>query len=115
MIKLSRSFFGAIFAIAPILWYAQGQASTGAIAGNADPGAQIVVTADSGAVVGFMAACDGTYKAEALKPGHYSIGENSPHHAVRKLSVEAGAVAHVDLGAASADSTRACNVKNQKH
>jgi hypothetical protein len=70
MTRLSRSFFGAIIAIAPILSYAQGPASTGTITGSADPGAQIVVTGtDSGAVIGIMAACDGTYKAEGLKLG----------------------------------------------
>jgi len=115
MTNLSRYFVGAIIAIASSILYAQDTGSTGVIAGNADPGSQIVVTGtDSGSVIGVMATCDGTFKAENLKPGHYSIVEKGPHHAVRKLSVEAGAVAHVDLGSASAESTRACNGRDQK-
>jgi hypothetical protein len=115
MITFSRFLIGAIIAAAPSLLYAQGTESTGSIAGNADPGAQVVVTGtESGSVIGIMATYDGTYKAEGLKPGHYSIVEKGPHHAVRKLSVEAGAVSHVDLGSVSADSTRACNAKAQK-
>ena len=115
MIKLSPLVVAAVVAIGPGLLRAQGAGSTGSIAGNADPGAQIVVTGiDNGSVIGVMAECDGTYKAENLKPGRYSIVEGGPHHAVRKLSVDAGAVAHVDLGSANADSTRACIDKGQK-
>jgi hypothetical protein len=112
----SGFFLVAVLTIAPSLLHEQVVAPSGFIEGNADPGAQIVITgADDGSVIGVMAACDGTYKTNALKPGHYSIVEGGPHHAVRKLSVEAGTVAHVDLGAASPTSTRECNERAQKH
>ena len=107
------SYYVAVFMVfSPSLVYAQGATSTGTIAGIADPGSQIVVTGlDNGAVIGVMAACDGAYKAENLKPGRYSIVEGGLHHAVRKLSVNAGSVSHVDLGAPTSDSTQACNDK----
>ena len=109
--KLSTYLVAGLVALSPGLLYAQSD-STGSIAGTADPGAQIVVTGrDSGAVIGVGADCEGMYKAENLKPGQYSIVEGGPHHAVRKLSVKAGAVSHVDLGAATAESTRACKDK----
>ena len=112
----SRFFLFAALAIAPGLLHEQMVAPSCFIAGNADPGAQIVITGtDDGLVIGVMAACDGTYKTNALRPGHYSIVEGGPHHAVRKLTVEAGTVAHVDLGSASPTSTRECNDKAQKH
>jgi hypothetical protein len=111
MFRISIYFVAALVSFAPNVLHAQGTASTGSIAGSADPGAQIVLTADGGGVIGIMATCDGAYKAEQLKPGRYSIVEGGPHHAVRKVSVEAGAVSHVDLGAASAESARACKDK----
>jgi hypothetical protein len=114
MLKFSRYFIAGLLVLAPNLSLAQAEAATGSIAGSADPGAQIVVTGiDSGVVVGIVASCDGKYKAENLKPGRYAIVEGGAHHAARKLSVDAGAMAHVDLGAASADSTRACNAKRR--
>ena len=113
MFKISTCFIAALVVFAPNVLHAQGAPSTGSIAGSADPGAQIVLTANGGAVIGIMATCDGTYKAEDLKPGKYSIVEGGPHHAVRKLSVKAGEVSHVDLGAANADSIRACRDKKQ--
>jgi hypothetical protein len=76
--------------------------TTGSIAGAADGGAQIVVTnLDTGAIIGIMAKCDGTYRAEALKPGRYSIVEGGPKHAVRTLAVVAGQESQVDLAPAS--------------
>src|ERR1700679_3430113 len=55
MITFSRFLIGAIIAAAPSLLYAQGTESTGSIAGNADPGAQVVVTGtESGSVIGIM-------------------------------------------------------------
>jgi hypothetical protein len=46
--------------------------TTGSIAGMADGGAQIVVTnVANGEVLGIMAKCDGTYRAEPLKPGRW--------------------------------------------
>jgi hypothetical protein len=72
--------------------------TTGSIAGAADGGAQIVVTnLDTGAITGIMAKCDGTYRAEALKPGRYSIVEGGPKHALRTLAVVAGQESQVDL------------------
>ncbi|AEU37679.1 carboxypeptidase-like regulatory domain-containing protein [Granulicella mallensis] len=113
MLKFSIFSAAILLALAPGLLQAQDSSSTGSIVGSADPGAQIILTGnDSGSVIGIMATCEGTYKAENLKPGRYSIVEGGPHHAVRKLSVEAGGVSHVDLGAASADSTRKCNAKD---
>jgi hypothetical protein len=114
--RLSRYSIALIVALAPSLSHARTDASTGSIVGSADPGAQIVVTAtDSGLVVGIVAACDGKYAAASLKPGRYSIVEGGPHHAPRTLSVEAGGVSHVDLGAATTNSTRTCNDKKGKH
>jgi hypothetical protein len=113
MFKFSTCSMTALLIFAPAMMQAQG--ATGAIAGSADPGAQIVVTGvDSGAVIGIMASCDGTFKAENLKPGRYAIAEGGAHHATRKLSVDAGATAHVDLGAPSADAMRACTEKAKK-
>ena len=76
--------------------------TTGSIAGAANGGAQIVVTnLDTGAITGIMAKCDGTYRAEALKPGRYSIVEGGPKHAVRTLTVAAGHESQVDLAPTS--------------
>jgi hypothetical protein len=116
MINLSKVLFATVVFIAPGIMSAQTNVPSGSIAGIADPGAQIIVTGlHGGSVIGIVAACDGTYKAENLKPGQYSIVEGGPHHATRKLSVDAGVVSHVDLGSATADSTRACNEKKQGH
>lgn len=68
------------------------------IKGSADPGAQIVVTSeDTGSVMGYVAAGDGTYRAGPLAPGRYSIVEQGAHHAVRHLSVSADRDGEVDL------------------
>ena len=62
--------------------------------------AQAVVTnVESGQVVGIVAKCDGSYRADGLRPGRYEIVEGGPHHAVRKLSVAEGQDSHVDLAA----------------
>ena len=72
--------------------------TTGGITGFANGGAQIVVTnVATGEVAGFMAKCDGTYRAEPLKPGRYQIVEGGPNHAVRTVGVTAGLESHVDL------------------
>jgi len=72
--------------------------TTGSIAGIADGGAQIVVTnVATGEVSGFMAKCDGTFRAEPLKPGRYHIVEGGAGHAVRTLGVDAGKESQVDL------------------
>jgi hypothetical protein len=74
----------------------------GSIAGAADAGAQIVVTSLSdGQVIGIMAKCDGTYRAEELKPGRYKIVVNGPNHAAREVGVSAGKESQVDLAPAS--------------
>jgi hypothetical protein len=74
----------------------------GSIAGAADAGGQIIVTSLSdGQVIGIMAKCDGTYRAEELKPGRYKIAENGPHHAEREVGVSAGKESQVDLAPAS--------------
>jgi hypothetical protein len=72
--------------------------TTGSIAGTADGGAQIVVTnVATGEVSGFMAKCDGTFRAEPLKPGRYHIVEGGAGHAVRTIGVDAGKESQVDL------------------
>jgi len=72
--------------------------TTGSIAGIADGGAQIVVTnVATGEVSGFMAKCDGTFRAEPLKPGRYHIVEGGAGHAVRTVGVDAGKESQVDL------------------
>ncbi len=77
---------------------AQAKSATGSITGKADPGAQIVVTnVENGQVVGVVAKCDGSYRANDLRPGRYEIVEGGPHHAVKKLSVVEGQGSHVDL------------------
>lgn len=79
---------------------AQAKSATGSIIGKADPGAQIVVTnVEDSQVVGVVAKCDGSYRADGLRPGRYEIVEGGPHHAVRKLSVVEGQDSHVDLAA----------------
>jgi hypothetical protein len=114
MFKLSTYFVAGLLVLVPTALRAQGAASTGSIAGSADPGAQIIVTGtDSGTVIGVVADCDGKYKAENLKPGRYAIVEGGAHHATRKLSVNAGAVSEVDLGSATPESTRACIEKKK--
>jgi hypothetical protein len=116
MLKLPRCLFATLIVLPSSFLIAQSPGSTGSIVGGADPGAQIVLTGvDSGSVIGILATCDGTYKAENLKPGRYTIVEGGPHHAVRKFSINPGAISHVDLGAASTDSIRACNAKKQIH
>ncbi|NGZ85541.1 carboxypeptidase-like regulatory domain-containing protein [Duganella aceris] len=76
--------------------------TSGCIAGFANGGAQIVVTSlATGEVSGFMAKCDGTYRAEPLKPGRYQIVEGGPNHAVRTVGVDAGKESQVDLAAES--------------
>ena len=79
---------------------AQSRPATGAITGTADPGAQIVVTnVEDGQVIGIVAKCDGSYRADGLRPGRYEIVEGGQHHAIRKLSVAEGQDSHVDLAA----------------
>jgi hypothetical protein len=86
---------------------------TGSIAGAADGGAQIVVTnLSTGEIIGIMAKCDGTYRAASLKPGRYSIVEGGPHHAVRTLSVTAGAESQVDLAPESSRGKCAAKDRN---
>ena len=54
-------------------------------------GAQVVVTSvEDGKVVGVVAECDGTYRVDGLRAGHYEIVEGGPHNAVRKLSASEG-------------------------
>ena len=114
MLHYSKFLLSALLSMTPVLLYASPQETKGSIVGTADPGAQIVVTgAGNGAVIGVMAKCDGSYRADGLAPGHYAIVESGPHHATRKLDVEAGKEAHVDLGAATVDSTRACEAKKR--
>jgi hypothetical protein len=50
-----------------------------------------------GAVMGYAASDDGTYRTGDLEPGRYRIYEQGPHRAVREVSVEAGMGAEVDL------------------
>jgi hypothetical protein len=114
MPRFSKPFLTAVFALTPVLTYASSQDTKGAIVGSADSGAQIVVTGvDTGAVIGVVAKCDGSYRADGLAPGRYSIVEGGPHHATRKLEVSAGKEAHVDLGAATTESTQACEAKRK--
>jgi ABC-type nitrate/sulfonate/bicarbonate transport system substrate-binding protein len=114
MFKFLKCFAGAFILLTPSILAAQA-GPTGSVAGSADPGAQIIVTgADSGSVIGIVAACDGTFRAEGLKPGRYAIVEGGPHHATRKLSVAGGEVSHVDLGAPTPESTRACADKSKR-
>ena len=114
MPQFAKIILIAIFGMTPALLHAQQQEQRGSILGSADPGAQIVVSGvDSGAVIGIVADCDGSYKAEGLAPGRYAIVEGGPHHATRKLSVEAGKESHVDLGAATPESTRTCEAKKR--
>jgi hypothetical protein len=114
MPKFSKLILIAVFGMTPVFLLAQPQGEKGSIVGSADSGAQIVVSGiDSGAVIGIVAKCDGSYKAEGLAPGRYSIAEGGPHHAPRRLSVEAGKESHVDLGAATPESTRTCEVKKR--
>jgi hypothetical protein len=111
MPQFSRLILTAVLVITPVLLPAQ-EGAKGSIAGSADPGAQIVVSGvDSGAMIGIVAKCDGSYKVEGLTSGRYAIVEGGPHHATRKLSVEAGKESHVDLGAATPESTRKCEAK----
>ena len=87
--------------------------TTGSIAGNADSGAQIVVTnVATGEVSGYMAKCDGTYRAEPLKPGRYQIGEGGAGHAVRTVGVDAGKESQVDLAPESRRTK--CQAKDSK-
>jgi hypothetical protein len=114
MPQFSKFILTAALGMAPIFLHAQPQQAKGSISGSADPGAQIVVNGiDSGAVIGIMAKCDGSYKSEGLAPGRYAIVEGGPHHATRKLSVESGKESHVDLGAATPESTMACEAKKR--
>ncbi|WP_158792800.1 carboxypeptidase-like regulatory domain-containing protein [Granulicella sp. L60] len=77
---------------------AQMNSVTGAITGNADPESQIVVTSiPGGEVVGVMAKCDGSYRADSLKPGGYKVVEAGPHLSVREVSVAEGKDSKVDL------------------
>lgn len=109
-----KLLLSAVLGMTPVFLYASSQETTGSIVGSADPGAQIVVTGvGTGAVIGVMAKCDGSYRADGLAPGHYAIVEGGPHHATRKLDVEAGKESHVDLGAATVESTRACEAKKR--
>jgi len=86
---------------------AQAAESTGSIAGAADADAQIIVTnLATGQVIGIMAKCDGTYRAEGLKPGRYQIKENGPHHAARQVGVEAGKQSEVDLAPAKSSTCK---------
>ena len=110
----SKSLLSAVLGMTPVFLYASPQETKGSIVGSADPGAQIVVTGvGTGAVIGVMAKCDGSYRADGLAPGHYAIVEGGPHHATRRLDVEAGKEAHVDLGAATVDSTRTCEARKK--
>jgi hypothetical protein len=87
--------------------------TSGSITGYADGGAQIVVTSvDTGQVSGFMATCDGTYRAEPLKPGRYQIVEGGANHAVRTVGVTAGQESHVDLAPESRRTK--CQAKDSK-
>ncbi len=61
----SKFLLSALLSMTPVLLYASPQETKGSIVGSADPGAQIVVTgAGNGAVIGVMAKCDGSYRAD---------------------------------------------------
>jgi hypothetical protein len=114
MPRFPKLILSVVVALTPVLTYASPQDTKGSIVGSADPAAQIVVTGvDTGAVIGVVAKCDGSYRADGLTPGRYTIVEGGPHHATRKLEVGAGKEAHVDLGAATTESTRACEAKKK--
>jgi hypothetical protein len=74
-------------------------AATGAIAGYAEPKAQIIVTGiDNGKpVVGVVSSETGDYRVENLPPGRYMIKQQGKGHAARTLSVNPGETAQVDL------------------
>ena len=70
------------------------------IRGHADAQAQIVVTnEETGAVMGYVAAYDGSYRAPPLNPGRYTIVERGEHHAVRHLTIDTERDGQVDLAA----------------
>ncbi|SHM27317.1 Carboxypeptidase regulatory-like domain-containing protein [Duganella sacchari] len=96
---MKKLIFAALFALTN---FALAADNTGSIAGAADAGAQIVVTnLETGEITGIMAKCDGSYRAEGLKPGRYQIIEGGPHHAAREVGVSAGKESQVDLAPAS--------------
>jgi hypothetical protein len=95
---MQRFVFAALLALTSPIMAAE---STGSIAGSADAGAQIVIAnLSSGEIIGIIAKCDGSYRAEGLKPGRYQIVESGPHHAPREVGVSAGKEAQVDLAPA---------------
>ena len=81
------------------LWASAGAGTpTGYIHGSANPGAQIIlIRLDSGAVMGIVAAADGSYRSDDLAPGRYRIAEKGNYHAPRELTVVAGKASEVDL------------------
>ncbi len=104
-----------IFALSTLVLSSAAMAAdmTGSIAGMADGGAQIVVTnVATGEVSGYMSKCDGTYRAEPLKPGRYQIVEGGAGHATRTVAVEAGKESQVDLAPESRRTK--CQAKDSK-